>query len=148
MNKLFLYYSFTGNGDFLAEEMKKKGYDTYKIIPKHNLPKSLFCQMMLGGMLAGLRHKAKLKDYNPDLSKYDEIILGSPIWNGKLACPINTVLKKTSFEGKMLTILLYAGGGSASKTKERLEKDFNATVIEFKEPKKYKDDAIKKLSKL
>ena len=42
MKKLFIYSSFTGNGDLVAEEFKKKGYEIRKVIEKKKFPKSFF----------------------------------------------------------------------------------------------------------
>ena len=36
MKKLFIYYSLSGNGDFLAEHLKEKGYDLRKVEEKKN----------------------------------------------------------------------------------------------------------------
>ena len=141
--KLFIYYSRTGNGEKVKEYFASNGYDIRKVEAKRNLPKSLFMQMMVGGMLAGFNHKAKIKDFDYDISKYDEIVIGSPIWNGKFACPINTVLSKLDLANKKLTFVLYSGGGSAPKMVKKINKKYKAEVIELKEPKKYTENLDK-----
>ena len=145
MNKLFIYYSLTGNGELVKEYYENLEYEIRKVEVKRNLPKSFFLKMMVGGMLAGMNHKAKLKDFNYDISSFEEIIIGSPIWNGRLACPINTVLKNLNLDGKKLKFILYSGGGSAPKAIKKINKKYNAEIIELKEPKKYKEN-LKKLS--
>ena len=138
MKKLFIYYSNTGNGDFVAEYLSGKGYEIRKVIPKHNLPKKFFFKVFFGGFLAGINKKSKLVGYNADLSGYDEVVIGSPVWCGKISCPINTVLNRTDFTGKKLSFILYAGGGEAPKAEELLKNKFKgASVIVLKEPKKY-----------
>ena len=140
MKKLFIYYSNTGNGDIVAEYLSQKGYEIRKAIPKHNLPKTFFFKVFFGGFLAGLNKKAKLVGYNADVSDYDEIIIGSPVWCGKLSCPINTVLSKTDFTGKKVSFVLYAGGGTAPNAEKRLQKMFpDAKITVLKEPKKHPD---------
>lgn len=145
MKKLFIYYSLTGNGELVKEYYENLGYEIRKVEAKRNLPKSFFLKMMVGGLLAGMNHKAKLKDFNYDISSYEEIIIGSPIWNGRLACPINTVLKNLNLDGKKLKFILYSGGGSAPKTIKKINKKYNAEIIELEEPQKYKEN-LKKLS--
>ena len=145
MKKIFIYYSKTGNGDVVKEYYENNGYDIRKIETKRNLPKSFFWQMMIGGMLAGFNHKAKLKDFNYDIKDYDEVVIGSPIWNGKFACPINTLLSKLDLNNKKLTFVLYSGGGSAPKAIKKINKKYDAKIIELKEPKKYPDN-LKKLT--
>ena len=138
MKKLFIYYSNTGNGDFVAEHLAEKGYEIRKVIPKRNLPKKFFFKVLFGGFLAGINKKAKLVGYDSDTTGYDEIIIGSPVWCGKISCPINTVLSKTDFQGKKVSFVLYAGGGEAPKAEEKIRKTFNgANIVVLKEPKKY-----------
>ncbi len=144
MKKIFIYYSNSGNGDVVKSFYEKHGYDIRKVEAKRGLPKSFFWQMMLGGMLAGFNHKAKLKNFNYDISEYDEVVIGSPIWNGKFACPINTLLKNIKLDNKKLTFVLYSGSGSAPKTVKKINKKYSAKVVELKEPKKYPDN-LKKL---
>ena len=136
MSKLFIYYSFTGNGDLVADKMKEYGYETYKVITKRSLPKSFFWSVFIGGFLAATNHKSKLVDFNVDISKYDEIVIGSPIWCGKIACPTNTVLSKLDLNGKKVSFVLYSGGGESPNAIEYLTNKYNAKVIEIKEPKK------------
>ena len=146
MDKLFLYFSDTGNGDFVAEYLKKQGYVTKKIITKHGLPKSFFFKVFFGGFISGLNLKSKLIDYDNNISDYDEIVIGSPVWNGKLSCPINTVLSKTDFTGKKISFVLYAGGGEAPKAEKLLRKKYSdAKVTILKEPKKHPEE-LKKIS--
>lgn len=145
MKKIFIYYSKTGNGEKVREYYENNEYDIRKIETKRNLPKSFFLQMMIGGMLAGFNHKAKLKNFNYDIKDYDEVVIGSPIWNGKFACPINTLLSKLDLNNKKLTFVLYSGGGSAPKAIKKINKKYDAKIIELKEPKKYPDN-LKKLT--
>lgn len=146
MKKLFIYYSNSGNGDAVADYLSQKDYEIRKITPKHNLPKRFFFKVLFGGFLAWLNKKSKLVGYDNNINDYDEIVIGSPVWCGKLSCPINTVLAKTDFTGKTVSFILYAAGGEAPKAKKRLMKDFpKAKVIVLKEPKKY-HESLKKIN--
>lgn len=143
MKKLFIYYTHTGNGDIVSDLLSNHGYDVRKVIPKKDLPKKFVPSVLTGGFLAGINHKSKLIDYDSNIDDYEEIIIGSPIWNSKLSCPINRVLKDTNLEGKKLTFILYSGSGSAPKTVKKLNKKYECRVIELKEPKKYKEELDK-----
>ena len=138
MKKIFIYYSRTGNGDDVARFLSTYGYETYKVTPKHNLPKSFFWGTLFGGMLAGMNRNAPLKDFNVDFNKYDEIIVGSPVWNDKLSTPINTLLKKVKdYKGK-IRFILYSGSGNGSKASLKISKTFADTrTLILKEPKKH-----------
>jgi flavodoxin len=143
--KLFIYYTRTGNGDIVADKYKELGFDLRKVESKYKLSKNLFLACMKGGFHAGINKKPKLINYNNDISNYDEIFIGSPIWNGRLACPINTVLKNTNFDNKKLTFVLYSGSGEAKHAVKRINKKYpNSKIILLKEPKKYNDE-LKKL---
>ena len=91
---------------------------------------------MTGGFLAGIGHKSKLINFDNDIRDYDEIIIGSPIWNGRLSCPINSVLDNLDLNNKRLTFILYSGSGEAPKVNEKLSQKFpQSKIIHLKEPK-------------
>ena len=106
MTKLFIYYSFTNNGEIIANLLKEEGIEKYKVEPIKTLPKNLFLSMMVGGFLSLIHHKPKLKELNIDLSKYDAVIIGSPVWNDRLSTPINSVLNSLCLKDKQLTFIL------------------------------------------
>ena len=144
MSKLFIYYTLSGNGDAVANYLSEKGVDMRKIETKYKLSKHMFPAMMKGGFHAMVGKKAKLINYNNDISNYDEIIIGSPIWNSRLTPPINTVLKNTNLDGKKLTFILYSGGGFGKKATKKLSKKYpDSTIINIKQPKKYEEELKK-----
>ena len=145
MNRLFLYYSLSGNGDLVAETLKQQGYALRRVTPLKQPPKRFFWQIMAGGFGAGIGRKEPLKDYDPDVSGFDEIVIGSPVWNARLSCPINTVLDRTDLKGKKLTFVLYSGSGAAPKAEQKIRTLFpDAGIIHLKEPKKNPEE-LKKL---
>ena len=144
MPKLFIYYSLSGNGDVVADYLKSKGFEIRKVNASYKLSKVFFFAMMKGGFDAGRNKKAKLIDYDPDLSAYEEVVIGSPIWNGRLTPPINTVLDKTDLGGKKLTFILYSGSGYGKQATEKLNGLYpSAKVINIKQPKDDKNELIK-----
>ena len=144
MKKLFIYYSNTGNGDIVAYKMETLGYEVRRVIPKKELPKAFFFKVLTGGFLAGINNKAKLVNYDNNIEGYDEIVIGSPIWNDRLSTPINAVLEKTDIAGKNVRFILYAGSGNAKKVFGQLEKYVQNPLVTFlKDPKKYPDELEK-----
>ena len=88
-----------------------------------------------------------LEDFDID-NKYDEIIIGSPIWNSRISSPINTVLDKINFSGKMLTFILYSASGEAKRAIIRINKLYSdANIINLKQPLKNRKE-LKKISSL
>lgn len=150
MKKLFIYYSHTGNGDLVASLFEKEGFELRKVIEDYKMPKSFFGQMMAGGFRAGVGKKGKLIDYNKDVSEFEEIVIGSPIWNGKIPPAINGVLAETDLSNKKLSFVFYAGSGAGKGAAKKIKKLFpDAKVIFLKEPKKYPEelDKVKELFK-
>ena len=135
--KLFIYYSFTGSVDSIASKLKEQGYDLRRVIEKKKMPKSFFFSVLIGGFRAGMKQKGKLIDYNSDVSQYDEIVIGSPIWNGRFPPAINSVLALTELKDKKVTFVFSSGSGEGAKAKEWIEKNMpNASIIFLKEAKK------------
>ena len=147
MKKVLYYYTYTGNGEVVAKHFEELGYEIRLIKRKKKMPKSFFWSVMSGGFLAGIKHKDKLVDFNEDIKDYDEVVIGSPIWNARFASPTNTALKKLGLENlnsKKLTFVLYSGSGEAKKAVKRIQKEYpNATIILLKEPKKYPEELEK-----
>ena len=148
MKKLFIYYSYTGNGEIVAEKIKEKGVDLRAINPQKPLPKSFLGGMLTGGFLAGIKAKTPLKDFNSDVSQYDEIIIGSPIWNARIASPINTVLDALKGTDKKISFIFYARSGTGKKAAKRISKEYpDSKVLFWQEPKKYPEN-LEKLNDL
>ena len=136
MKKIFIYYSLNGSGDKVASILMTKGIDIRKVIADYKVSKSNFSMIMKGGFLAGINYKAKLIDFNDDVNSYDEVIIGSPIWNNRFSCPINTVLSQLDLTGKKLTFILYSASGKENKAVKKINKLYpDAEIINLKEPK-------------
>ena len=145
MKRLFIYYSLSGNGDVVATYLKSKNIDVRKVIIKDKMPKSYIGQILKGGFLSGINYKMELDNFDNNTDNYDEIIIGSPIWNGKLSCPINTVLDNIDLN-KRISFILYAGSGEAPKAEKMIKERYgNVNIIILKDPKKNIDDMKKNL---
>ena len=75
MKSLFVYYSYTGNGDIVADYLKEKGIEIRQVVRKKKLPKSFFLGMMAGGFLASTKHKDELVDFDSKVDGYERIII-------------------------------------------------------------------------
>lgn len=145
MSKLFIYYSFSGNGDVVAETLKEKGFEIRKVVSKLKLRKNMFLQMMKGGFLASIGAKPKLINFNNNVDGYEEIYIGAPIWNGRFACPVNTILRDTNLKDKKLAFVLYSGSGTAKHADKKISKLYpNARIIHLQQPKD-KEGEVNKL---
>jgi len=146
MKKLFIYYSLSGNGDVVAEYLRDKGYDIRRVETSEPLPKNYILSILAGGYKAMINYEDKLIDFDNDIQEYDEIIIGSPIWNARFASPINTVLKEIYLKDKKVSFVLYSGRGKAPKATERINEKYpKSKIINLKEPKKNKEELEKLL---
>lgn len=144
MNRLFIYYSQSGNGDLIADTLQRQGFTVRKVVPKKKPPKSFFFQIMAGGFGAGIGRKEPLLPYDADVSGFDEIVIGSPVWNARLSCPINTVLSDLDLKDKHPAFVLYSGSGTAPKAEQKLKDTFgDVRILHLKEPKQNADELNK-----
>ena len=147
MKRLFIYYSLSGNGDFVADYLKDKKIDIRKVETLEPLPKNKFFGILTGGFKAGIGYKDKLKDFDSNIEKYDEIIIGSPVWNGRFSSPINTVLSRLDLNNKKASFILCSGSGKSDKLNVYVKEKYAANAINLKEPKNNKKE-LKKLENI
>lgn len=116
MKRAVVFYSLSGNTKEAAEFISKEtGADLFQIELVKSMPDSMPKQMMLGGMQSVFGMKPKIKGVPENISNYDEIILGTPIWAGKAASPVNTFIRKYGVENKVTAVFTFSGGGDNDK---------------------------------
>ena len=143
MKKIFIYYSMTGNGDIVSDYFKEKGYDIRKVISKVKYPKSKFFLIMYGGSRVFFKKKDKLIDFNNDISSYDEVVIGSPIWMDSICAPINSVLDKLDLNNKKIKFVFYSAGGEANAASKYVNDNYKADIVILREPKSNKEELNK-----
>ncbi len=98
---------------------------------------------MVGGYKATFNKKDKLVDFDADITKYDKIVIGSPIWNDRLSAAINEVTSILDLKNKDVSFVLYSASGKGSKAKEKIKKLYGVDAIILKEPKKHSEELDK-----
>ena len=148
MKKYFVYYSATGNGDYLANLLKEEGYEPVRVETVKPMGKVGFFKILHFGGQAMLNKKAKIKELSLSLQDDDQVMIGSPIWNDRLSTPINAVLAKYNFNKETTGFILYPAGEETSKSKEQIKKlGFVKEPVVISNPLKKQEDA-KELIKL
>ena len=85
MKRIVVYFSLEGNTEYIADELAKAlPADKLKLVPKKAYSTSGFSKFFWGGKSAVMAEKPELEPYDVDLSVYDEIIFGFPVWAIKL----------------------------------------------------------------
>ena len=147
MNKYFVYFSATGNGDFLATQLSEKGYTPIKVEMVKKIKKVGFWFIFHYGGRATFNKKEKIKPLTLELKEDDLVVIGSPIWGDKLSTPINTVLSQLSLNKDTTRFVLYPAGEDTKKSLDQIAKlGFSQKPVVISYPLK-KQDAAKELLK-
>lgn len=147
MSKYFVYFSLSGNGDFIAEQLKEKGFLPVKVEMAKPPKKVGFFTILKYGGRAMMYKKENIKDFELLLQEDDEVVIGSPIWNDRLATPINTVLDKYQFDKNSTKFIVYPAGEGAKKVFKQLEKlGYTQRPIIYSYPLKNKEKALEILN--
>lgn len=147
--KYFIYFSWSGNGDYIASFLKERGYEPIKAETLKPLGKVNFFRIFKYGFKAMGNKKTPIKDIDLKLNKDDLVIIGSPIWNDRLSTPINTVLSQFEFNKENTKFILYPAGEETNKSfKQILDLGFIEKPIVYAHPLKSKEKAVEILKDL
>lgn len=102
-NALIIYYSYSGTTERVAERLQEitKG-DIYEIQPEiaySDDSNEATVRLMEERDTDNL---PSLAGELPDLSQYDVIFIGTPVWNDSIANPVMSYLEQTDFDGKVV----------------------------------------------
>ncbi|MBP3848069.1 flavodoxin [bacterium] len=122
-NKILIaYYSYSGNTKLVAEKIKNiTGGEIFEIKTIKEYPRNYTD-------VVNLAKQEKEQDLRPelankiDISNFDIIYLGTPVWWYTFATPIKTFLTEYDFTGKTIIPFCTHGGGGASATYSDMEK--------------------------
>lgn len=120
-----------GNTQFVAQVIAEKtGADVFRIEPVQQYPvshKELVAKAK-AEELAGAR--PELKDTIGDLSQYDTIFLGYPIWRSTMPMPVYSFLESHNLSGKKVIIFsTHGGSGLADTVAQVTEKEPGAQIV-------------------
>ena len=142
MKRLIVFYSLEGNTEYIADKIAEKlDADKLKLVPKTQYATKGFKKFFWGGKAAVMAEKPELEPYDVDLSVYDEVIIGFPVWAGNITPPVRTFVSENAESLKNKDICTFAceSGAGAEKAFGKLGDllgiaDFKATAI-FIDPK-------------
>lgn len=105
---LLVYYTYTGHTKIIAEKIKSKiNCDVLELEPKEKYSEDYqYIVDMTENPTEKEFIEPEIKEINIDLSKYDTVIIGTPIWWYTMAPPVRSFLKKYDLSGKK--VLAYA----------------------------------------
>lgn len=138
MKKLVAFFSASGVTKSTAETLAKEiGADLFEIEPKEAYTKA---DLDWTNSSSRSTVEMKNKSFRPemvkkalDLSEYDTIFVGFPIWWYVAPTIINTFGESYNFSGKTIVPFATSGGSGMGKTTEELIPSFkSAKVVEGK----------------
>lgn len=88
MKNLIVYYSFSGNNEFLARELQKAlKCDIYKIVElKKRKTLTILFDLFFN-------RKPEIVKPDVDLSRYDHTVLIAPVWNAGIGSPLKSFIE-------------------------------------------------------
>ncbi len=132
--KLVAFFSASGTTKKVAEMIAAEaGADLYEITPKE-----LYTRADLDWMnkksrssieMSDKKIRPEIVDTPVDISAYDEIILGFPIWWYVAPTVVNTFLEAHDFSGKKIVLFATSGGSGFGNTVSELQPSAPGAVI-------------------
>lgn len=114
---LVAYYSYSGNTKTVAEKIQKlTGGDIVEIVPVKPYPTGYNEVVELAKNEKNQNIRPEIKPIDKNISDYDVIFLGTPVWWYTMASPVKTFLANNKFDGKIIAPFCTHGGGGASST--------------------------------
>ena len=142
---LVIYYSLTGHTKDIAERIKAQtNADLYAIELKQPLPTGLMAYYQIWKQYKD-NSFPEVNGTMPDLSGYDLVILGSPVWMYTASTPMQSFLKGADLNKKPVAIYSTQGSNPGTFFADMKNATKNANIIseiEFNNlPQKY-DEAV------
>lgn len=117
---LVLYYSQNGTTQTVAEEISSRlGADIEAIVPVNPYDGDFHATIERGGQELREGILPEIQPLAADISAYDVIFIGYPVWFGTCALPVKTLLFTTDFSGKKLVpFCTFGSGGLDSSSRD------------------------------
>lgn len=136
--KLVAYFSASGTTRKVAEMIAETAEaDLYEIVPKQPYSKADLNWMDKKSRssveMSDKKFRPEITDADAQIDKYDEIILGFPIWWYVAPTIINTFLESYDFTGKRIVLFATSGGSGFGNAVSELKPSApDAVIVEGK----------------
>ena len=149
MSTLVVYYSFDGNTKFIAEKIAGTiSADIIELKTSKKYPTEGFWKYFWGGKSVIFGEKPKLINESVDLSRYETIIIGTPVWAGSYTPPVKSFIGQYKLQGKRIALFASHGGNGAEKCFARLKEALPGNKFigetDYVEPKKSPEESSAK----
>ena len=132
--KLVAYFSASGTTKKVAEMIASAAEaDLYEIVPKQAYSKADLNWMDKKSRssveMSDKKYRPEIKDTDAHIERYDEIILGFPIWWYVAPTIINTFLESYDFSDKKIVLFATSGGSGFGNTVRELKPSAESAMI-------------------
>ena len=111
MKRIIIFYSYSGNTKDIAYKIREKyNYDLVEIKTVEDYSEDYEAVLASEEKLVPLDYQPDIEKLDVDFSKYDEIILCTPVWWYSVASPVNTFLHTYDLKNKPLIVVATNGG--------------------------------------
>ncbi len=122
MKAIVVYYSQTGNTEKVAKKiagtLDKKGIDVKTVSIERSRERSYEENVED----AKKEEKAEIEGTKTDLSDFDMLFIGTPVWCGKPATPVNAYMDQCEgLDGTKIVSFVTHGGGGPSMTFDKIK---------------------------
>ena len=122
-------YITKGNTEVIAECIRDiTGADIFKVEPLNPYPTN-YMECIEEAKVRTREHKAPIKENVPDISSYEVIYVGSPIYWGKMPEELFTALKELDFNGKIVRPFVTHEGSGLSGVPRQLKEICNGADV-------------------
>ncbi|MDD3027222.1 MAG: hypothetical protein PHI41_04125 [Erysipelotrichaceae bacterium] len=110
---IIVYYSSTGNTYMIAKYLHDQlDWEMVAVSLKKPLRLKGFFKYLYGGFMAISGCRPKLDNIEVDWDEFDRIIIASPIWAGRMAPAIRSLIESKVFANKDIYFLYTNEGGA------------------------------------
>jgi len=153
MTNLIVYYSWSGKTELVAKTLAE--IIKADVIQIEDTSKPSKVKAYTSGSVAAMRGKSwPVKPFNTDLTSYDRVFVGCPVWAGMPTPEFNAFVEQVNFNGKQVVVFVTMGGGGQDKALKAMNEKITAkggkVVSSFfiKTGKVTKDDIVNKTKEI
>jgi len=145
---ILIYFSLEGATKYISEKVSEKlGCELLEITYKSNRTFKGFLKYFIYGFQASTKRKPPINYKPTNLSDYDTIIIGSPVWGGNFSPPIRTFFSLNPVKDKNISLFFSCGlsaENAIKKLKSFLGQNNYIAEESFKDPLNDKSEALQK----
>ena len=132
MNTAIVYYSLNGNTASIAIRIGDElNADIIEVRPEKQYPDKGIRKFLWGGKSAVMAEMPALMPYEFHAEKYDQIIIGFPVWASNVTPPLRTFIHENleGLKGKRVAAFVCQSGSGAEKAFAKLSECLGGTEL-------------------